>query len=232
MVPSSQTAMIEFQGQYLKTVWYNLMAKVALYSETHPDSEVKGILIFLHSSLDPYHSKGGEKGSAGGLLQAVYLDHFLPEWLVREPDNPYLAVLAPLVPESERLCQEAPKLWQTIQQASVAPEIRGSLSELLVFWFFEHFKSFTKKQIWAMLHILTPLQETRAYQEIFAEGEARGEARGKAKSLKHLLTRRFGLVPDWATSRIEGTTIDQLDAWLDGVLDAKSITDLLGSGPH
>jgi predicted transposase YdaD len=63
-----------------------------------------------------------------------------------------------------------------------------------------------------MLNVLTPLEETRAYQEIFAEGEAKGkvegEARGKAKGkiegkiegkiddLKRLLTRRFGPVPE------------------------------------
>ena len=32
-----------------------------------------------------------------------------------------------------------------------------------------------------MLNLVTPIQETRAYQSIFAEGEAKGDAKGKAK---------------------------------------------------
>ncbi len=35
-----------------------------------------------------------------------------------------------------------------------------------------------------MLNLVTPIQETKAYQSIFAEG--------KAESLKPILTRRFG----------------------------------------
>jgi predicted transposase YdaD len=228
--------LVEFQGQYSNTAWYNLMGKLALYGETHPDSDARGILVFLHSSLDPCHSKGGAKEHAGGLLQAVYLDHFLPDWLAREPNNPYLAVLAPLVLESDLLRQKAPELWQAIQQAPVTPEIRENLSEILAFWFFEHFKSLTKKEIWAMLNVLTPLQETRAYQEIFAEGRAKGaaegEAKGEAKSLKRFLARRFGLLPDWAIHQLDNASIEQLDAWLDAIHEAKSITDLLGGGLH
>ncbi|CAK0762482.1 hypothetical protein CCP3SC1_380013 [Gammaproteobacteria bacterium] len=48
--------------------------------------------------------------------------------------------------------------------------------------------------------ILIPLRETRADQEIFAEGVTSGEA----KSLKRLLTPRFGSMPDWVTRRIDG----------------------------
>ncbi len=57
-----------------------------------------------------------------------------------------------------------------------------------------------------MLQVLASLEQTRAYQEIFAEGEARGEARGRAESLKRLLTRRFGALPD-------GTVRRMLQSW-------------------
>lgn len=43
-----------------------------------------------------------------------------------------------------------------------------------------------------MLPTLVPLEQSRAYQEIFAEGTAKGRAEGKADGLKRLLTRRFG----------------------------------------
>ena len=71
-------------------------------------------------------------------------------------------------------------------------EVRDLLSQVLEFWFFERFRALTAKEIWAMLNLVTPIQETRAYQSIFAEGEAKG----KANTLKRQLTHRFGPLPD------------------------------------
>ena len=34
-----------------------------------------------------------------------------------------------------------------------------------------------------MLNLVTPIQETKAYQSIFAEGEIKDEAKGKAQGL-------------------------------------------------
>lgn len=79
-----------------------------------------------------------------------------------------------------------------------------------------------------MLHRLTPLEETRAYQSIFVKGEAKGEAEGVAKRLKRLLIRRFGPLPPWAEERIATATIARLDTWIDGLLDAESLTALIG----
>ena len=55
------------------------------------------------------------------------------------------------------------------------------------------------------------------------EGEARGIAKGEAKSLTRLLERRFGPLPAAIKSRIDGADLNQLDAWIDRVLDAKSL---------
>ena len=55
------------------------------------------------------------------------------------------------------------------------------------------------------------------------EGEARGLAKGEAKSLIRLLERRFGPLPAAVRSRIDGADLTQLDAWIDRVLDAKSL---------
>lgn len=52
-----------------------------------------------------------------------------------------------------------------------------------------------------MITQLTPLEETRAYQQIFSKGKAEGEAEGEAKTLLWLLRQRFGAVPDWAEQR-------------------------------
>jgi len=87
-----------------------------------------------------------------------------------------------------------------------------------------------------MLNLLTPIEETRAYQSIFAEGEARGraegeaegEAKGRAGALKRQLTHRFGAMPMWAQRRIDAAPSAQLDIWLDGIFDATSLEALIG----
>ena len=78
-----------------------------------------------------------------------------------------------------------------------------------------------------MLHMLTPLEETKAYQSIFAEGEAKG----KAMSLKRLVKRRFATLPAWAEQRIDAAPEAQVDAWLDAIFEATSVEDLLGTAP-
>ena len=112
----------------------------------------------------------------------VYLDRFLHEWLAREPDNPFVAVFAPLVIQDDaELRAHAPQLWRTVQTAPLSPAAEDALAQVLEFWFFERFRGLTVKEIWAMLNLLTPIEETRAYQSIFAEPRARLSARPKAR---------------------------------------------------
>jgi len=101
----------------------------------------------------------------------------------------------------------------------------------------------SSEELRTMLNVLVPLEQTRVYQEIFAkgkadgktegkaEGEVDGEAKGKADSLKRLLTRRFGVLPRWAVQRLDAAAIMQLDGWLEGVLDAQSLEQLIGPKP-
>jgi hypothetical protein len=79
-----------------------------------------------------------------------------------------------------------------------------------------------------MLNLLTPIEETRGYQSIKAEGKAEGKAEAKAEDLTRLLTRRFGPLPAWAAARVAKAPLPQLDAWLDGIFDTRTLTDLLG----
>ncbi len=226
---------IEFQGQKTDEAWYNLLTKIGLYGEAYPGREVLGISVFLHERLAPRFPTW--LGAEHGPVRGVYLNRFLPEWLEREPDNPFVAVFAPLVLDDEVLRAQAPRLWRTVQTASVPEEARSALTDVLEFWLFERFRHLTIEEIWAMLNHLTPLEETRAYQSIFAKGEAKGEAKGKAEGkaegkaddLQRLLTRRFGPLPDWARARLAGAEIPQLDVWLDGLLDAPSLEALIGS---
>ncbi|UHD15443.1 DUF2887 domain-containing protein [Thiocapsa bogorovii] len=228
---------VEFQGQALGKAWYNLLVKIGLYGEEHPEREVVGVGVFLREQDVPGCPSWANRADAP--LLRVALRDVLPEWLAREPDNPYVAVFAPLLIEDDaELRARAPALWHTVQAAAVPAEVREVLGEVLEYWFFERFRGLTAKEIWAMLNLVTPIQETRAYQSIFAEGEAKGEAKGKAEgeaegkasTLKRLLTRRFGAVPAWAERRIDAAAVAQLDSWLDGIFGAANVEDLIGPG--
>jgi len=82
--------------------------------------------------------------------------------------------------------------------------------------------------------------EARGITKGMAEGEARGIAKGEARGiamgkaegrkqdLTRLLERRFGPLPRDVRDRITGAGHDQLDRWLDRVLDARSLGAVFG----
>jgi hypothetical protein len=43
--------------------------------------------------------------------------------------------------------------------------------------------------------------------------------------LRHLLTTRFGALPDWAEEKLTGVSIEQLDGWAVRIFDAKSLEE-------
>jgi predicted transposase YdaD len=55
------------------------------------------------------------------------------------------------------------------------------------------------------------------------EGRAEGKAEGKAETLLRLLDRRFNGVPKAYRTQVLAANADQLDAWIDAVLDAENI---------
>jgi hypothetical protein len=62
-----------------------------------------------------------------------------------------------------------------------------------------------------------------------AEGEALGKVMGKAETLLRLLDRRFHGVPENYRRLVLTAEADQLDTWIDTVLDAKTIENVFGA---
>jgi len=67
------------------------------------------------------------------------------------------------------------------------------------------------------------------YEMSLAASEARGEARGKAEVLRKQLQLRFGPLAESTRARVEVATPELLDAWIERVLTAKTIDDVLVS---
>ncbi len=112
---------VEFQGQRADKAWYNLLTKIGLYGEEHPQRDVIGVAIFLREADVPTYPRWANHPTAP--LLTVVLRRVLPDWLAREPDNPYVAVFAPLLIEDDaELRARAPTLWRTVQAAPLAEQ--------------------------------------------------------------------------------------------------------------
>jgi predicted transposase/invertase (TIGR01784 family) len=60
-------------------------------------------------------------------------------------------------------------------------------------------------------------------QEGRQEGRQEGLTLAKTATLTRQLTRRFGALPDWASKRVQEASGEQIDAWLDRILDAPTL---------
>ena len=64
------------------------------------------------------------------------------------------------------------------------------------------------------------------------EGELKGKIEGESAALQRLLARRFGALPPETLSRIAGASREEIEAWLDRVLDARSLADVFAPTAH
>ena len=74
------------------------------------------------------------------------------------------------------------------------------------------------------------VQEAKAEGRV--EGKAEGRAEGKAETLLRLLQRRFGPVPERARARVAVGSAAEIDAWIDALLDAQSVTEVFDARPQ
>jgi predicted transposase YdaD len=120
-----------------------------------------------------------------------------------------------------------------LQTAVVAPQARQYCLEVFQSWLMARFKTLSLEEILKMLGELTPLEETRAYKELVAKGEAIGRQEGRQEGrqreerlILRLLQRRIGPVPQAQQTRIAALPIEQLEALGEALLDFADLADL------
>ena len=64
-----------------------------------------------------------------------------------------------------------------------------------------------------------------------ATGRMEGRVEGEARVLARLLVRRFGALPAWAEARLNAAGEAELARWTDALLDAPSLTEVIGPSP-
>jgi len=131
----------------------------------------------------------------------------------------------------------APAVYSQLQTANVAPQARQYCLEVFQSWLMARFKALSLEEILKMLGELTPLEETRAYKELVAKGEAIGRQEGhqegreegrqrEERLIMRLLQRRIGPVPPALQTRIAALPIEQLEALGEALLDFADLADL------
>ncbi|MFN7933549.1 MAG: hypothetical protein U0R19_09490 [Bryobacteraceae bacterium] len=91
----------------------------------------------------------------------------------------------------------------------------------------------------ANMPLLSDILENPFLQDWFKQGEAKGKAEGNAEGRAaeairftiHLLERRFGTLPDWATAKIRETPTETLEKAIDHILDAPTLEAALAFPP-
>ncbi len=77
---------------------------------------------------------------------------------------------------------------------------------------------------------LDDFTQSRAYREIFGQGEVRGEARGRAEEAAAMtlrqLNRRCGPLSEATTAQIRALPLEQLEALAEALLDFSGPADL------
>ena len=66
-------------------------------------------------------------------------------------------------------------------------------------------------------------------EELLAERKAEAKAEGKAELLIQMLHRRFGPLPESVEAHIKSSAAFNLDAWIDTVLEAKSVDEVVAA---
>ncbi|MFC1642393.1 DUF4351 domain-containing protein, partial [Myxococcota bacterium] len=62
------------------------------------------------------------------------------------------------------------------------------------------------------------------------EGRVEGRVEERVALVKRILAKRLGELPEWAEARIDTAKMEQLDAWVDQLATASSLSlvDILG----
>ena len=223
---------VEFQAQSDPLIYQRLLLEMALVGERHPGRVVRGIILFAEASLDPCTEPWHElmERDPDSPLRRAYLPEVLDRLAREVPEHPLLGVFLPYMEEDLGLLRvQAPPVYLRLRESTLPEATRRHCVDVFQSWLMARFKSLSLEEILKMLGEFTPLEETRAYKELVAKGEARGEARGRQREVRlvlRLLKRRIGPVSEARQARIAALPIDELEALGEALLDFVAVTDL------
>ena len=141
----------------------------------------------------------------------------------QEASEPLTQVLSLLVQPEAKVRAISDSLRQQAPTNPAAGQVLPLIAAILL----TRFNDRPISEICAMGGLtLDDFTSSRAYREIFREGEAAGEARGEASVTLRLLNRRCGPLSAATTTRIQALPLPQLESLVEALLDFSGPGDL------
>ena len=219
----SDLFVLEFQFQFDREIYTRVSIEMALIQQKEDYRSVQGIILFLHSGLDPRTKPWCD------FVHAFSLVDLLENLAQRQPKHPLVAVFRPVLMESEETLEKhAGEYYNQILTSEFSDELRLVLLNVFVNWLEQRLKDKGKAEIeMILLGELPDLRETRSGQDLIQigrqEGKIEGKIEGKRETLLGQLTAKFGRLDDGLRTRIEGIgSFEQLEKLLMQVLTIES----------
>ncbi|MEH2330677.1 DUF2887 domain-containing protein [Nostoc sp.] len=202
----------EVQFQKDEDLYHRFFSELFLFLYRHSIryDDWFGVIIFGFRSLEPSNSMIHRALLESGQVRRVYLDELGD--LRQQPLGLGLMLLTNVTSETEAVEGARFLLEQARQQSEQA--IIDLITTIIVY----KFSNLSREEIATMLGL--NLEEPRAIREAKEEGER--------KIILRLLNRRLGNIPDALLSKIQGLSVEQLEALGDALLDFSSLADLEG----
>ncbi len=148
-----------------------------------------------------------------------------------DPEHPLLAVFLPyLLDDRAQLRVQALRSDRRIKGSNLSETTRGHGLDLFQSWLMARFKEMGLAEILTMLGESTPLDETRAYQELVAIGRQEGRQEGRQAEAYGLilrqLRRRFGSLTAVQQEQLAALSVDHLEVLGEALLDFQCLADL------
>lgn len=231
-LPGYPRYFLELQGYQDESIYWRLIEEIGRFHAPKPElnrTPWHAFLLFLDATYDPGIDTLGDlyHGDMPWLTTGVLSD-LLPK--VAHP-SPALNVLQPLIVPSTATIEANATTWiSEIQQSPLLEErVQDRLVELLVQFVVQRFSQLTRQEIDKMLQ-LTPLEQTRAGQELIEmgmeQGIEKGIEKGEISILARLIGQRFDLAPKKVQERLQGFGREDFEALATYLWQAQSYQDI------
>lgn len=206
-------------------------------------------LAVLADETTSWHPSSFESEALGCQLHfkfptAKLLDYRDQEEALLDDANPFaLVTLAHLLTQATRKDMEArfAAKWKLVQLLYRRGWDKQRVIDLFsVLDWMMALPAHLTQSLWHNIEVLEEKEKMRyvtSIERLFIEkgvqqGKLEGKLEGEAAALQRLLSRRFGPLPSNVIARIDSATPDQIESWLDAVLDAPHLESIFGSTQH
>lgn len=222
--PQQPRYFLELQGYLDELIYWRLVEELGRFHTQKPKLDHRpwhAFLLFLDGSFDPGVSSLGDlhHGTMPWLTTGILSDLLSN---ITHP-SPVLNVLQPLVVLSTDTIRERASGWilEIQQDSGLDTQAQSRLIDLLVQFLVQRFSQLTRQEIDNMLE-LTPLEKTRAGQELLAIGMEQGEI----AILSRLIGQRFRVAQQRVQEKLQPFGRDDFEALAIYLWQAQSYQDI------